>query len=94
MSKNLSDMHAQVIEYVKQGKFAEGIEEFYAEDATAQENTNAPTVGRATMLENERAFLTKVTAEFWRGFAIALLRAKKSAIRVEDCSLSRNGMDQ
>ena len=33
MAKNLSDMHAQVIEYLKQGKFAEGIEEFYAEDA-------------------------------------------------------------
>lgn len=62
MSKNLSDMHAQVIEYLKQGKFAEGIEEFYAENATAQENTNTPTVGRATMLTNERAFLTKVTA--------------------------------
>jgi hypothetical protein len=62
MSKSLTDMHAQVIEYLKQGKFAEGIEEFYTEDATAQENTNAPTVGRATMLTNERAFLTKVTA--------------------------------
>ncbi len=62
MSQNLTDMHAQVIDYLQQGKFAEGIEDFYAEDASAQENTNAPTVGRATMLTNERAFLTKVTA--------------------------------
>jgi len=62
MSKSLTDMHTQVIDYLKQGKFVEGIEEFYAEDATAQENTNAPTVGRATMVKNERAFLTTVTA--------------------------------
>jgi hypothetical protein len=62
MSKNLTDMHAQVIDYLKQGKFVEGIEEFYAEDASAQENTNTPTVGQATMVKNERAFLTTVTA--------------------------------
>ena len=62
MSANLSDLHDQVIEYLKQGKFAEGIEDFYTEGATAQENTNSPTVGRETMVQNERAFLTKVTA--------------------------------
>jgi hypothetical protein len=62
MSKNLTNLHAQVIDYLKQGKFVEGIEELYAEDATAQENTNVPTVGRATMVKNERAFLTMVTA--------------------------------
>lgn len=62
MSQSLQSLHAQVIDYLKQGKFAEGIEDFYAEDATAQENTNSPTVGRATMVKNEREFLTKVTA--------------------------------
>lgn len=31
MSKSLKDLHSEVIEYLKQGKFAEGIEEFYAE---------------------------------------------------------------
>lgn len=62
MTQNIQELHAQVIEYLKQGKFAEGIEDFYAENATAQENTNPPTVGRATMVENERKFLTKVTA--------------------------------
>ena len=55
-------MHAQVIDYLKQGKFVEGIEEFYAKNATAQKNTNAPTIGRATMVKNERTFLTTVTA--------------------------------
>ena len=62
MSQSLQSLHEQVIEYLKQGKFTEGIEDFYAEDATAQENTKPPTVGRATMVENERQFLTKVTA--------------------------------
>ena len=62
MSKSLKELHEQVIEYLKQGKFAEGIEDFYAENATAQENTNPPTVGRAAMVKNEREFLTKVTA--------------------------------
>ncbi|MGB0909108.1 MAG: hypothetical protein ACPGYT_02000 [Nitrospirales bacterium] len=62
MSAKLSDLHSQVMDYLQQGKFAEGIEDFYAENATAQENTNAPTVGRATMVKNERAFLSKVTA--------------------------------
>ncbi len=62
MSVSLSELHDQVIEYLKQGKFAEGIEDFYAEGATAQENTNSPTVGRELMAKNERAFLTKVTA--------------------------------
>ena len=62
MSQSLQTLHEQVIEYLKQGKFAEGIEDFYAEDATAQDNTNPPTVGRVTMVENERKFLAKVTA--------------------------------
>ena len=62
MSQSLHALHEQVIEYLKQGKFAEGIEDFYAENATVQENTNPPTVGRPTMVENERKFLTKVTA--------------------------------
>ena len=62
MSKSLADLHGQVIDYLKQGKFTEGIEDFYTEDATAQENANPPTVGRTTMVTNERAFLAKVTA--------------------------------
>ncbi|MCA9473229.1 MAG: hypothetical protein MRJ96_11175 [Nitrospirales bacterium] len=62
MSQRLQELHAQVVEYLKQGKFVEGIEDFYAEEASAQENTNPPTVGRATLLKNEREFLTKVTA--------------------------------
>ena len=42
MSQSLQTLHEQVIEYLKQAKFTEGIEDFYAENATAQENTNSP----------------------------------------------------
>ena len=58
---NLNDLHGQVIDYLRQGKFAEGIEDFYAEDATAQENNNPPTAGRSHMVAAEKEFLKKVT---------------------------------
>lgn len=59
---SLTELHNQVIDYLKQGKFAEGIEDFYAEDATAQENNSEPSKGRDAMVVAEREFLKKVTA--------------------------------
>lgn len=58
---NLKELHSQVIDYLKQGKFTEGIEDFYAENATAQENNNEPSKGRENMAAGEREFLKKVT---------------------------------
>ena len=58
---NLNELHHQVIDYLNQGKFAEGIEAFYAEDVTAQENNSPPTQGRSALANNEREFLKKVT---------------------------------
>ncbi len=58
----LAELHGQVTDYLNQGKFAEGIEDFYAEDVTAQENAGPVARGRAEMANNERAFLEKVTA--------------------------------
>lgn len=62
MSKSLSEYHDKVIAYLNEGKFAEGISDFYAEDVTAQENSNAPRQGRDTLAADEREFLKKVTA--------------------------------
>lgn len=62
MSKSISELHSQVIEYLKQGKFAEGIEDFYAENVSVQENSNPPATGRDTLAANEKEFLKKVTA--------------------------------
>ena len=58
---NLKELHGQVIDYLKQGKFVEGIENFYADDATAQENNKEPSRGRENMAAGEREFLKKVT---------------------------------
>jgi hypothetical protein len=43
-----------------QGKFLEAIQEFYAEDATIQENNQPPRVGLPALLENERRVLASL----------------------------------
>lgn len=59
---SLQALHNQVIEYLEQGKFAEGIEDFYAEDVVSRENANSPVKGRSVLSATERRFLQKVTA--------------------------------
>lgn len=59
MSVKLDALHNQVIAYLKEGKFVEGIEDFYHENVTAQENSNPPTKGRAAMATTERKFQKK-----------------------------------
>ena len=49
-----------LIALAEQGKFLEAIEEFYAEDATMQENLDPPRVGLTALLENERKVLAAV----------------------------------
>jgi hypothetical protein len=49
-----------LIAMAEQGKFLEAIQEFYAEDATMQENTQPPRVGLAALLENERRVLASL----------------------------------
>ena len=46
------------------GRFLESITEFYAEDATAQENTKPPRVGRAALIANEEKALRGVKGMF------------------------------
>jgi len=60
MSEKLETLHNQVIAYLKDGKFVEGIEDFYSEHATAQENSNPPTKGRKAMAATEQKFQKKV----------------------------------
>ena len=48
------------ITMAEQGKFLEAIQEFYAEDATMQENNQPPRVGLAALLENERRALASL----------------------------------
>jgi hypothetical protein len=44
---------AALIERVEQGKYVEALQEFYAEDATMQENGNPPRVGLKALVEHE-----------------------------------------
>ena len=48
------------LQRVESNAHVEAIEEFYTEDATMRENMNAPRVGRATLMNQERATLSRV----------------------------------
>lgn len=49
-----------LIRLVEAGKFLEAIQEYYAENATMQENDAPPRRGLAALLENERKVLASV----------------------------------
>jgi hypothetical protein len=49
-----------LIAMAEQGQFLAAIQEFYAEDATMQENNQPPRVGLAALLENERRVLASL----------------------------------
>lgn len=61
MNAPLIQLHDQLLQYLRDGKFAEGIEDFYAEEVTAQENAGPITRGRVEMAKNERRFQKKLT---------------------------------
>lgn len=59
---SLTDLHDAVMSYLRAGRFAEGIQDFYHPDVIAQENSKPPTSGRDEMAANERRFQSKLTA--------------------------------
>ena len=48
---------AALIRCVEAGKFVEALQEFYADDATMQENGNAPRVGLSKLVDHERGVM-------------------------------------
>ena len=50
------------ITQVEQGRYVEAIEEFYTEEATAQENLESPLRGRKLLIANERGVLRSFEA--------------------------------
>ena len=48
---------AALIARVEQGKYVEALEEFYAQDATMQENGKPPRVGLKKLVEHERGVM-------------------------------------
>ena len=61
MSNSLASLHGQLLGYLDEGKFVEGIEDFYAEDVVSREGSGPESKGRAAMVAGEREFLKKVT---------------------------------
>ena len=48
---------AALIKRVEEGKFVEALQEFYTEDATMQENGQAPRIGLKKLIEHERGVM-------------------------------------
>jgi len=48
------------ITMIERGEFLEALEEFYADDMTAQENNQPPRVGKAAQVANEEAALARM----------------------------------
>src|SRR5450755_3576833 len=48
------------VDAITSGRFLESIDEFYCEDATAQENLRSPRLGRAALIANETKALAGV----------------------------------
>jgi ketosteroid isomerase-like protein len=47
---------------IKEGKFVEGMEQFYADDAVNEEPTGATIEGKAAIIEHEKNILKQVAA--------------------------------
>ncbi len=62
MPESLLDQTRRMIEGLKDGKFVEGMEEFYADDAVNEEPDGARIVGKAAIIANEKKVLEQVAA--------------------------------
>jgi ketosteroid isomerase-like protein len=60
MNESLLDKTRRMIDGLKEGKFVEGMEEFYADDVVNEEPTGAMTQGKATIIANEKDILENV----------------------------------
>lgn len=68
MSIPLRQRVDQLISYIQTGRIIEAMTEFYAPDASMQENLNPPTVGRDANVEREKQFLANV--KVFRNFTV------------------------
>jgi hypothetical protein len=81
----------ELISFAEQGKLVEVLQEFYAEDATQQENGNAPRVGTAALLEFERNFAASVAEiHMFKADAVVIDGERVAINWIFDCT-STNG---
>lgn len=62
MHESLAATHDRLIGYLKDGKFVEGIADFYAADVVQRENSGPSAHGRDYIEANERRFQKKLKA--------------------------------
>ncbi len=59
---SLEILHDQLLDHVKKGEFAQGIEAFYAADVVQQANSDAPQSGMEALAKAEYEYQGKVTS--------------------------------
>ena len=69
MSESLLEKTRRMIEGLKDGRFVEGMEEFYADDVINEEPTGVKIEGKATLIAHEQEVLSNVAA--YHGIEIA-----------------------
>jgi len=72
----MSTVHLQqrlqeLLNYIRQGKVVEAMNEFYDTDTEMQENANPATKGLAANIEREKQFMSGVKE--WKGFNVTAL---------------------
>ena len=61
----------ELLNYTRQGKVVEAMNEFYDQDTVMQENANRSTKGLAANIEREKQFMSGVKE--WKGFNVTAL---------------------
>ncbi len=74
---NLQQRLNDLINYIRQGKIVEAMNEFYDKDTVMQDNANPPTKGLAANVEREKQFLSGVKE--WKGFNVTASGAGDNA---------------
>jgi ketosteroid isomerase-like protein len=60
MNESLLEKTRRMIDDLKQGKFVEGMEEFYADDVVTEEPTGVRIEGKTNIINNEKEILENV----------------------------------
>lgn len=58
--QSLLDIQKTILDQLKAGEFIKGMEDYYADDAVAEEASGSRTEGKSTMIANEKEFLDGV----------------------------------
>ena len=76
------------------GRYVDAIEQFYAEDASMQENGDAPRNGREVLMEGERRVMARTKSIAGEQIGEALIAGDQVAIRWRFVFTQENGSSQ